>query len=131
MFILYVIDLSNNTDGWENKKIFFFFSFFIQEIPNFSYMGQWKWSTFRRSIPLKQPWIQPQVEKPYCTSISIEWNHWFGKKKQSCFLTYLVSTLNLVTLWLFLFLVLICFLSSIILLQVIQFFQLKTLNIIY
>ena len=29
MFILYVIDLSNNTDGWENKKIFFFavFSF--------------------------------------------------------------------------------------------------------
>ena len=78
MFILYFIDLSNNTDAWK-KKNNFFFSFFIQEIPNFSYTDFFrKWSMFRRIIPLEQPWIQSQVKKPYCTSISIEWNHCFG-----------------------------------------------------
>ena len=40
-----------NTDGWKHKKIFF--SYFISEIPHFSYMRFYrKWAMFRWSIPL-------------------------------------------------------------------------------
>ena len=41
-----------NADGWKHKK--FFFSYFISEIPHFSYMRFYrKWAMFRWSIPLK------------------------------------------------------------------------------